>query len=137
MRSAPSSRVISRCRRAVGLHHVPLPVGDDGGKRLVPPQQQIDRALGVGDFRRRQIALAILPGEAAGFQQRVAVAQRQAERAASCSRMSRLPDRLAGLDMAQMLDRDAGLEGEIGLAHGAAIAPAAQEVADGMRSQAG
>src|SRR3954464_5520893 len=31
-----------------------------------------------------------------------------------------------------MLDRDAGLERQIGLAHGAAGAPAAQEIADGI-----
>ena len=43
--------------------------------------------------------------------------------------------RLAGLDIAQMLDRDAGLERQIGLAHGAAVAPAAQEVADGIDRQ--
>ena len=46
----------------------------------MPPQQQIDGALGVGDFGRGEIALAILPGEAARLQERVAVAQRQTER---------------------------------------------------------
>jgi len=46
----------------------------------MPPQQQIDGAFGVGDFRRGKIALAILPGEAARLLQRVAVAQRQTER---------------------------------------------------------
>ena len=37
---------------------------------------------------------------------------------------------LAGFDITQMLDRDAGLERQISLAHGAAVAPAAQEIAD-------
>jgi hypothetical protein len=36
-----------------------------------------------------------------------------------------------------MLDRNAGLERQIGLAHGAAIAPAAQEVADRIEPHAG
>jgi hypothetical protein len=49
---------------------------------------------------------------------------------ASCSRISRLARGLAGFDVTQMLDRDAGLEREVRLAHGAAVAPAAQEVAD-------
>jgi hypothetical protein len=40
-------------------------------------------------------------------------------------------------DTAQMLDGDAGLKSEIGLAHGTAIAPAAQEIADRMRPQVG
>jgi hypothetical protein len=42
---------------------------------------------------------------------------------------------LAGLDIAQMPDRDAGFKSEIRLAHGAAAAPAAQEIADRMRPQ--
>src|SRR5438876_5769591 len=41
-------------------------------------------------------------------------------------------DGLAGLDIAQMLDRNAGLERQISLAHGPAIALAAQEIADGI-----
>src|SRR3954447_22985162 len=41
-------------------------------ERLVTPEQQVDRAPGVGDFRRRQVALGIVPGITAGFQQRVA-----------------------------------------------------------------
>jgi hypothetical protein len=36
-----------------------------------------------------------------------------------------------------MLDRDAGLKCQIGLTHGTAAAPAAQEVADWMGPQAG
>jgi len=47
-------------RCTIGLQHIPAAVGDDGGKRLVPFQKHIDGALGVGDFRCRQIALAIL-----------------------------------------------------------------------------
>ena len=117
---------------AIGLHYVPAPVGDDGGKRLVPPQQQIDGALGVGDFGRGEIALAILPGKTARLQQRVAVAQGQTERGRQLQQDVAAARGLAGFDIAQMLDRDAGLERQIGLAHGAAVAPAAQEVADGI-----
>ena len=86
--------------------------------------------LSFGDFGRGEIALAILPGEAAGLQQRVAVAQRQAQRRSQLQQDIAAARGLAGFDIAQMLDRDAGLEREIGLAHGAAVAPAAQEIAD-------
>ena len=121
-------------RRAIGLHDIPLPVGDDGRKRLVTPQQQIDRAPGVIKLGRGQIALAILPGKAAGLQQRVAVAQRQSQRRGKLQQDVAAGGRLAGFDIAQMLDGNAGFKCEIGLAHGAAIAPAAQEVADRMRA---
>jgi len=72
-----------------------------------------------------------LPGEPAGLQQRVAVAQRQAKRGRQLQQDVAAAGGLAGFDVASMLDRDAGLEREIGLAHGAAVAPAAQEIADG------
>ena len=98
----------------------------------MPLQQQIDRALGIGDFGRGEIALAILPGEPAGLQQRVAVAQRETERGRQLQQDVAAARSLAGFDIAQMLDRDAGLEREISLAHDAAVTPAAQEVADGI-----
>ena len=56
----------------------------------MPPQQQVDRAFGVGKLRRRQVALSILPRKAAGFQERVAVAQREIESRPNCNRISRL-----------------------------------------------
>ncbi len=98
----------------------------------MPPQQQIDGALGVGDFGRGELPLAILPGKTARLQQRVAVAQGQTERGRQLQQDVAAARGLAGFDVAQMLDRDAGLERQIGLAHGAAVAPAAQEVADGI-----
>ena len=115
---------------AVCLHHVPAAVCNDGRKRLVPLQQQIDGALGIGDFGRGEIALAILPGEPARLQQRVAVAQGKTKRRRQLQQDVATAHGLAGLDIAQMLDRDAGLERQIGLAHGAAGTPAAQEIAD-------
>jgi hypothetical protein len=72
----------------------------------VPLQQPVDRPFGLGDFGRCEIALAILPGKAAGLQQRIAVAQRQVERARKLQQDVAAADRLAGLDEAQMLDRD-------------------------------
>ena len=63
---------------------------------------------------------------------RIAVAQRQIERAGELQENVVAADGLAGLDKAQMLDGDSGLESEIGLAHGAAIAPGAQQIADGI-----
>ena len=119
-------------RGRIRLQHVPAPVGDDGGKRLVALQQEVDRALGVGHFWCGQFALAVLPRKAARFEQRVAVAQRQVERAGELQENVAAADGLAGLDKAQMLDRNPGLESKISLAHGAAVAPAAQEIANGI-----
>jgi hypothetical protein len=78
-----------------------------------------------------------LPGEAAGFEQRVAIAQRQSQRRGQPQEDVAARHRLAGLDIAQMLDGNAGLKCQIGLAHGPAMAPAAKEVADWMGPQAG
>ena len=123
--------------RAIGLNYIPLPVGDHSGKRLVTPQQEVDGAFGVGNLGRRQIALAILAGKAAGFQQRIAITQRKAQCRGQLQQDVAAAGRFSGLDITQMLDRDAGFKGEIGLTHGAAGAPVAQEVADRMRPQIG
>jgi hypothetical protein len=101
----------------------------------MPLQQEIDGAFGVGDLRCGEIALAILARKAAGFQERIAVAQGQAECCGQLQQDVAAADGLAGLDIAQMLDRNAGLKRQIGLAHGAAVAPAAQEIADGIDPQ--
>lgn len=67
----------------------------------MPPQQQVDRAPGVGGLGRRQVALAVLPRKAAGLQQRVAVAQRQPERGGELQQDVAAGGGLAGLDMAE------------------------------------
>jgi hypothetical protein len=69
----------------------------------MPPQQQIDGAFGVGDFGRGEIALAILPGKTARLQQRVAVAQREAQRRRQLQQDVAAARGLAGFDIAQML----------------------------------
>lgn len=91
-------------RGSVGLQNVPAAVGDDGRKRLVPLRQEVDPSPGVGDLGRREVTLAILPCKAAGLEQRIAITQRQVERAGELQKDVAAADGLAGFDKAQMLD---------------------------------
>lgn len=117
--------------RAIGGEQRPVPVDRERRIGLVPPEDEVDRALRRlqrGVFQRtRQIDRRIARGE----QQRIALAQRHGQMLGEQQHHLPARARAAAFDEAQMLLRDLGFEREVELAEAAKLAPVTEQGADG------
>jgi hypothetical protein len=121
----------------VGVDQVPGPVHHHRRVRLVAGQ---DLAQGRPDRRHLRGVQGRLPEGgrvASGEQQMVALAQRHLELLAQPQQHVAAGPGPAGLQEAQVPGRDLRLEGEVELAEAAALAPLAQQLADGPRQRLG
>jgi len=120
-------------------------VGDDGpvpveGQRwigFVPRQHEVDGAPRRGEGRVVEVSLGEHRRETRRYQHGIAFAQRDVE--ALGEPQHHLPARRcpAGLHEAEVARRDLGFQREVHLAQAAALAPVAQQVADGAAGRAG
>ena len=110
------------------------PVAVDGQRRvgLVAREHEVHRLARGLQRRVLQLALGEHGGKARGDQQHVALAQGDIELLGQVEHHLARGLRASGLEEAQVLGRDLGLEREVELAHAPPLAPFAQQVADGL-----
>ena len=117
-------------RGAVRGDEVPSPVHDDGGERLVPGEDRVERVLDGRHRRRVERRLRVHGGVAGRQQQGVALPQRHLEVLGEVQHELPTGPGTAGLDEAQVAGRHLGLHREVELAQPAALPPVPQEIPD-------
>ena len=131
LRSSPSPE---KRRCSIGLDQVPEPVDDQSRVRLVRLEQPLEQERlpkwlhhlpVVGQLQNRQ-------AQAAREQQSIALGDRQIEVLGQVDEELAARAGTAGLDEAQVLGRDVGVQGQLELAHAAPRTPEADQLARGL-----
>jgi hypothetical protein len=118
-------------RGAIRLDHVPQPVDDQRRVGLVRLEQPPER-LAERSHHLPVVGLLQIGGrEAAGEQQPIALGDRQVEVLGQVDEKLAARCGPAGLDEAQVLGRDVGVQGQLELAQAAPRAPEADQLARG------
>jgi hypothetical protein len=116
---------------AVGGDHPPVAIDDQRRVGLVPGEDALERLADRTHLGLGQVALPVGGRVPRGEQQPVALAQRYVELLGELHDERRARPRAPRLHEAQVAAGDAGLEGEVELADVPALAPVAQQRADG------
>ncbi len=111
---------------AIGHQQVPMTVDDDSGKRLLLAQHEIERASDRLGLQPGQPFLAEHRREPGRRQHRIAVPQRQVQRAGEHQHHLAAGPGSAGFQKAEMALGDTGIQREVELAESATSAPLLQ-----------